>query len=372
MRSIKNSARWLGAAVLVAPLVLAGCASNVLPNSEAAPREPVTLTLATSFAQSHSNNEGLWMFIDNLEENAPWITIDYKGGPEVMAPNVLIEGVSAGVFDMGSMPGDYYVDQLPAMDVPRFTPYSPMEERELGITDIYDEIHRDQLGITYLGHTVSGMAQVILVDTPVTEANLSGKSIRTSSATSSIVQALGGVPVDLPGGEVYTALERSVVSGASWAAVGPSSLGLQEVVGYHISPRFYESVANLTMNESTWDSLDEESQRAITETMAETEPQIFEHYLNKSVSETEEWEDAGVEETVLEPDEAERILELAYHDAWEELDWESIININPAAADLKLAYEEGIEADDLAEIVPGGSTIEQTRQLIEALEEDAS
>lgn len=370
MSSMLNSARCWGATILVAPLVLAGCTSSEPPESEAAAREPVTLTLATSFNQSHSNNDGVWMFIDNLAEKAPWITIEYKGGPEVMAPNVLIEGISAGVFDMGSMPGDYYVDQLPAMEVPRFTPYSPMEERERGITEIYDEIHRDQLGITYLGHTVSGMPQVLLVDTPVTEADLSGKSMRTSSATSGIVQALGGVPVDLPGAEVYTALERSVVSGATWAAVGPSSLGLQEVVGYHISPRFYESLANLTMNESTWESLDQETQQAITETMAETEPEIFQHYLKKSVTETQEWEDAGVQETVLTPEATERVLEMAYYDDWERLDWESIIDINPAAADLKRAYEEGITGD-LSQIVPGGSSMEQTNELIDALEEES-
>lgn len=370
MRSILSSTRCWAATLLTIPLALAGCAPNEPPEAAASEREPVTLTLATSFNENHSNNDGVWMFIENLEENAPWITVDYKGGPEVMAPNVLIEGVSAGVFDMASMPGDYYVDQLPAMEVPRFTPYTPMEEREQGITEIYDEIHRDQLGITYLGHTVSGMPQVLLVDSPITEADLQGRSIRTSSATSGLVQSINGVPVDLPGGEVYTGLDRGVVSGASWAAVGPSSLGLHEVVGYHLAPRFYESLANLTMNESTWENLDRETQQALTETMAETEPEIFQHYLRKSVTETQEWEDAGVEETTLSPEETQRILELAYYEDWERLDWDSIIDATPAAADLKAAYEEGITGD-LADVVPGGSTIEQTKELINALEEES-
>lgn len=369
MRSMKKSAQRWSATLLAVPLVLVGCSVEQSSDPAGSGPEPVTLTLATGFNQSHSNNDGVWMFLDNLKETAPWITIDYKGGPEVMAPNVLIEGVSAGVFDMGSLPGDYYVDQLPAMEVPRFTPYSPMEERERGITDIYDEIHRDQLGITYLGHTVAGMPQVILVDTPMTEADLRGKSLRTSSATSGIVQAMGGVPVDLPGGEVYTALERGVVSGASWAAVGPSSLGLQEVVGYHMAPRFYESVANLVMNEATWEQLDSQTQQAITETMAETEPQIFEHFLNKSVSETREWEEAGVQETELPEEEAQRIFELAYRDGWEALDWDTILATTPDAEQLKRAYEEGL-GDDLSDPVPSGSTIERTLELIDQVSEE--
>jgi len=362
---------WSGprlAGVLAAALVLTGCSFSSQAASEASKREEVTLTLATGFNETHSNNAGIWMFIENLQENAPWITVDYKGGPEVMAPDVLIEGVSAGIFDMASLPGDYYVDQLPAMEVPRFTPYTPMEERELGITEIYDQIHRDQLGVTYLGHTVSGMPQVMLVDAPITEANLQGKSIRTSSATSSLIQSINGIPVDLPGDEVYTGLERRVVSGATWAAVGPSSLGLQEVVNYHAAPRLYESLANLTMNEKTWADLDSESQDAISETMAETESEIFEHFLNASVAETQEWEDAGVQETTLPPDEAQEFLEQAYYDDWERLDWEEIIEATPAAAELKQAYEEGFTGD-LSEVVPGGSRVDRTRELIEMHEE---
>ncbi|QGU07423.1 Monocarboxylate 2-oxoacid-binding periplasmic protein precursor [Corynebacterium occultum] len=364
-----KSTRTITTALLMVPLFLSACTSAEPAASDDGGREQVTLTLASSFNRSHSNNDGLWLFVENLEANAPWITVDYKGGPEVMAPNLLIEGVSAGVFDMGSMPGDYYVDQMPAMNIPRYTPYSPMEERERGITDIYDEMHRDQLGITYLGHSVAGMAQVILVDTPLTEANLRGKSIRTSSATSGIVDALGGVPVDLPGGEVYTALERGVVDGASWAAVGPSSLGLQEVVGHHLAPRFYESVANLVMNERTWENLDAETQQAITDTITATEPQIFEHFLKKSVAETREWEEAGVGETLLPEEEAAKIFELAYRDEWELLPWEDILATTPDAEKLKAAYEEGLQGD-LSEAVPGGSTIDRTLALIEELEQE--
>ncbi|QGU05169.1 TRAP transporter substrate-binding protein DctP [Corynebacterium comes] len=359
--------RWL-APLAAIPVLLAGCSPAGTSTTADGGREEVTLTLATSFNRTHSNNDGMWMFIENLRENAPWITVEYKGGPEVMAPNVLIEGVSAGVFDMGSLPGDYYVDQLPAMEVPRFTPYSPMKERELGITGIYDEIHRDQLGITYLGHTVAGMPQVLLVDSPITDANLQGKSLRTSSATSGMVQAMGGVPVDLPGGEVYTALERGVVSGASWAAVGPSSLGLQEVTGYHVAPRFYESVANLVMNERTWEDLDPETRQAITDTITETEPEIFEHFMNKAVSETREWEDAGVQETMLSEDEANRVFELAYRTGWEELDWDAILATTPDAAQLKRAYEDGMTGN-LADVVPGGATVDRTVEQIEQLKE---
>ena len=70
------------------------------------------------------------MFVDTLKEKAPWVTIEYKGGTEVMGPNLLIEGVASGAIDGAHLPGDYYVDQLPVMEIARFTPFTPSQERE--------------------------------------------------------------------------------------------------------------------------------------------------------------------------------------------------------------------------------------------------
>lgn len=359
---LKRSARRF-LAVLAIPLILAGCtpaAEDQNANSE----EEVVITLASSFARSHSNNEGLWMFVEQLEENAPWITIDFKGGPEVMAPNLLIEGVAAGVFDIGVMPGDYYVDQIPAMEMARFTPYTPMEERENGVVEIYDEIHRDQLGITYLGRAVAGMPQVILSRDEITGLDLNGQSYRTSSATSDIVYAMNGVPVDLPGSEVYTALERNVVTGATWASVGPSSLGLEGVVSYDLAPRFYESLANIVMNERSWDDLDKKTQQALVDTIAEVEPDIFAHYLSRTIEETQQWHDAGVQETRLSDEDARILLELAYFDSWDNLDWDRILETSPAAAQLRDAYDTPAGELDF-DRVPSGAFISDTTELLE-------
>lgn len=358
LRTLKN--RLL--ALLVIPLMLAGCSPPA--GDSAAGEEQVTLTLASAFPRNHSNNEGLFMFIERLKENAPWITVDFKGGPEVMAPNLLIEGVAAGMFDLGTLPGDYYVDQIPAMELARFTPYTPMEERENGVVGIYDEIHRDQLGIKYLGRSVAGIPQVILSRDRIDDLNLHGGSYRTSSATSDVIRAMNGVPVDLPGGEVYAALERNVVSGATWAAVGPSSLGLDGVTSYDMAPRFYESVANVVMNEKSWDNLDERTRQALTDTLAEVEPEIFAHYLSTSLEETKSWHANGVREAALSEDNAKKLLELAYVDSWKNLDWDRILTTSPAAADLRDAYDTTDRELDF-DRVPSGAFISDTEKLLE-------
>jgi TRAP-type C4-dicarboxylate transport system substrate-binding protein len=349
------------AAVLLVPAVVTGCASSAEEKNN-----DVTLTLASGFASNHANNEGLFMFLDRLKETAPWIDVQFKGGPELMAPNLLVEGLSSGVVDMAVMPGDYYVDQLPAMKLAAFTPFTPMEERENGVVDIYDEIHREQLGVTYLGRVVAGTPQVILSRDPVRQADLGGGSYRTSSATSSLVDRLHGVPVDLPGGEVYTALERNVVSGATWASVGPSSLGLEGVVQHDLAPRFYESLANMMVSEKAWDGLDSRTQDALTDTLAEVEPEIFAHYLSRTVEETEQWRDAGVTESRLEREEAAEVIRIAYGEEWDNLEWDRILETSPAAADLRDAYDVPL-GDDVFDRVPGGAFIDDTANILESV-----
>ena len=345
------------AATLLALSLLTSCASSPQQDEMVDGHQKVVLDFASAFPSSHPLNAGLWMLTDELEKSAPWIELRFRGGPEMMAPNLLIEGVSAGVVDGASLPGDYYVDQLPAMEIPRFTPFTPSEERAKGLVGIYNDIHREQLGVTYLGHSISGMPQVIMLKDKMASASMAGKAIRTSSATSGIVEALGGIPVDLPSSEIYTGLERSVVDGASFSSVGPAALGLPNVVKYDISPRFYESVGNIVINDATWDGLDAATQQALQTAMATVEPKIFDHFVGEAAKETKSWHQEGVQENVLPPQDAQKLLEVAYRKNWEELDWKRILSTSPEAQKVRDIYQPEFSGD-LSDVVPAGTGVE--------------
>jgi TRAP-type C4-dicarboxylate transport system substrate-binding protein len=341
-------------AALTMTTTLAACSGD--DTAEAGGQEEVTLTFLTAFPEDHALNDGLWRFVDALKEEAPWVEVDYRGGPETMAPDQMIEGVQSGAVDGAHLPGDYYVQQAPALEIARFTPFTPTEERDAGVADQWGKVH-DGLGLHYVGHTVSGIPQVILLTDKTESADLSGKSVRTSSATSNMVKSLGGTPVDLPGSDIYPALERGVVDGAAWTSVGVTDLGLQEQVGYDLSPRFYESLANLVISADTWNSLDSETQDAITRTMEAVEPEIFEYYGEMAAEETAKLRDAGVQHMEFDEGDTQKVLEIAYLDAWDELDWERISSASPEAQEIRDLFEAQY-GDDLTEAVPGGTVIE--------------
>lgn len=343
------------AATAITALVTATAACGDSDGGMTDGHKNVELSFVTSFAKDHPLNEGFFMFAEELEKKAPWITVKYKGGPETMDPSQMIEGVQSGAIDGAALPGDYYVQQVPALELARFSPFDPQEEREEGISDLWEKIHEDA-GLHYVGHSISGIPQVIFLNDKPDTPSFKGKSIRTSSATSNMVKTLGGTPVDLPGGEIYTALERGVIDGSAWASVGAQDLGIPKVAKYYMEPRFYDSLANTVINDKAWKSFDKDTQQAITDTMVELEPKIFKHFGDMAAAETAEWQDAGVKPLTFEGEDEQKVLSIAYKDAWDELDWKRISSKGPEAEQMRTKFKAAY-GEDLGSVVPGGTTI---------------
>src|SRR5699024_11111776 len=234
-------------------------------------------------------------------------------------------------------------------------PFTPEEERKEGISDLWEQVHEDA-GLHYVGHSISGIPQVLFTKKELTNPSFKGLSIRTSSATSNMVESLGGTPVDLPGREIYTALERGVIDGSAWTSVGAKDLGIPKVAKYYVEPRFYDSLANTVINDAKWKSLDEETQQAITDTMVELEPKIFDHFGDVAAKETAEWQKAGVEPITFKGKDEEKILSIAYVDAWDALDWKRISSKGPEAEKIREKFQAQY-AKDLSSVVPGGTSI---------------
>ncbi|MDN5743753.1 MAG: TRAP transporter substrate-binding protein DctP [Nocardioidaceae bacterium] len=345
--------KYVAAMIAAASTAMAACggASEGTTNGH----ENVELTFVTSFPEDHPLNAGFFMFTKELEKRAPWITVNYKGGPETMDPDLMIEGVQSGAVDGASLPGDYYVQQVPSLELARFSPFTPTEEREEGVAQLWEEIH-EQVGLHYVGHSISGIPQTLFLKDKTNGPDFTGLSIRTSSATSNMVKSLGGTPVDLPGGEIYTALERGVIDGSAWTSVGATALGIPKVAKYYVQPRFYDSLANTVINHKTWESLDPATQTAVTETMTDLEPKIFKHFGQVAAKETAGWEDAGVKPLTFTGRDEQKVLSVAYRDAWDSLDWGRISSKGPEAGALRTKFKDAY-ADDLSSAVPGGTTI---------------
>lgn len=89
-------------------------------------------------------------------------------------------------------------------------------------------------------------------------ADLAGVKMRIGGMGGKVMEALGVVPQQIPGGEIYPALERGTIDAAEW--VGPyddEKLGLNKVAPFYYYPGFWEGGAMLhfMINLDKWNEL---------------------------------------------------------------------------------------------------------------------
>jgi len=99
-----------------------------------------------------------------------------------------------------------------------------------------------------------------------TVADLKGLKFRIGGLGGAILAKLGVIPQQIPGGEIYSALERGVIDAAEW--IGPyddEKLGLQKVAKYYYAPGWWEGSAQITLlvNSKAWDALSKTQQELL-------------------------------------------------------------------------------------------------------------
>lgn len=98
-----------------------------------------------------------------------------------------------------------------------------------------------------------------------TPADLRGLRIRSpqNPVNLAITEALGGIPVAMPYGEVYTALQQGTIDGQENAVINIYPANLQEVQRYMSMTHHLLSFTVLVMNENFFNSLSPELQEAV-------------------------------------------------------------------------------------------------------------
>ncbi|MGE4239730.1 TRAP transporter substrate-binding protein [Ramlibacter sp.] len=100
--------------------------------------------------------------------------------------------------------------------------------------------------------------------------DLKGLKFRTGGFAGMVMEKLGAIPQNLPGGEIYTALEKGTIDAAEW--VGPyddQKLGFNKVAPFYYYPGWWEGGPQLDLfvNQKAYDALSPEN-KAIVEAAA--------------------------------------------------------------------------------------------------------
>ncbi len=269
-------------------------------------------------------------------------------GPEVIPPNQQFEPVSRGVFDFGFATPIYYLGTTGVPSAFFALPPDPAMWREKGYWEFADkELQRfNQKLIAFTSGSGNEDFYQIILREPLADGDkpLAGKKIRGNKYYEPIVAPLGGSLVNLPAGEMYSALEKGVVDGVAYPIAGMQRLKLQEVTKYMMRPRFGTSPFSVTMNLDKFNALSPEDQELLLEAgrrVEESSTQEFATLADETITALKE---AGMEETALDSElfaKAETGLLAG--------SWQTAIDGNPQTADRVRELQDMARANGDAE-----------------------
>jgi TRAP-type C4-dicarboxylate transport system substrate-binding protein len=246
------------------------------------------------------------------------LKINYVGGPEAVKSTDQVQAGQRGMVDMVYTTNAYYLSVLPEVDVYKLSDLTPMEERANGTWKYMNDLH-EKKGLYLLGRLGLGEKFYLYLKKPIQSADLKGLNIRVSPMYLQIIKGLGGNPVVIPPTEVYVALERNVVDGFCWPAVGIRDWGWQKQVKYIVEPGFYQVPNPLLMNLNTWNKLPKKFKDLLTEAAVEAEKRAIAHFDELAKQERPILLKEGLQVIDLPPAEKEKFLKVAYDEGWKDV-----------------------------------------------------
>ena len=285
--------------------------------------ETFTLKAVTGWPKTSGENHGFFIFSEWVEQMVAKrypgeLKIQYIGGPEAVKSTDQVQACQRGMVDMAYTTNAYYLSILPEVDAYKLSDFTPMEERVNGAWKYLNELH-EKKGLYLLGRLGLGEKFHLYLKKPIQSADLKGLNIRVSPMYLQLIKGLGGNPVVIPPTEVYVALERNVVDGFCWPAVGIRDWGWQKQIKYVVDPGFYSVPNPLVVNLSIWNKLPKKLRDVLTEAAMEAEKKTLVLFDNLVKQERPILFKEGVQVIDLPPAEKEKFLKVAYEEGWKDL-----------------------------------------------------
>jgi TRAP-type C4-dicarboxylate transport system substrate-binding protein len=230
----------------------------------------VVLTYGSPYTPNHPFGKADVVWIKDVEERSGGrIKVKpYWGGVLLSAAESMIE-VKYGLVDVGLITPIYarggahaqrvqagfyggvqsYADQLAVYDC---------------IAAEFPVLNEELDGLKVLAVQGGNFPGVVTRDRPVrTLADFAGLRLRAPTELTPLLKSLGADPVNMPMGEVYSALAKGVIDGVAAPADTLQSLHFNEVASYYSRVRFARGAyPSRAISQKTWDSLSD-ADRAI-------------------------------------------------------------------------------------------------------------
>ena len=284
--------KYISLAVL---LLLAGCGQSGIEEgaNTSLEQKQYNWRLVTAWPK---NYPGLGMaperiadLVEEMSNGQMKITV-YGAGEQVPAFGVF-DAVSSGSHQMGHSGGYFWKGKVPAAQFFTGVPFGLTADEinawtnRGGGLELWREIYEPfNIYPIPAGNTGTQMFGWFNKEINSLE-DIKGLKMRIPGIGGEVLKRAGGIPVTLPGGELFTALQTGVIDATEW--VGPYNdltFGFQQTAKYYYYPGWHEpgSMLELLINKDAWDTLPKHLQVIIETASKAVNQDILDEYTARN------------------------------------------------------------------------------------------
>ena len=199
--------------------------------------------------------------------------ISTHAGGELMPPFGVVDGVQNGTVEIAHTAPYYFFGKDPTFALGCAIPFG-LNSRQMTAwmvegngLKLMREFYKQYNIINFLGGNTGAQMGGWYRKEIKTIADIKGMKMRIGGFAGKVLERMGGVPQNIPGGEIYAALEKGTIDAAEW--VGPyddQKLGFNKVAPNYYYPGWWEGGPQLDfyVNTKAYDALSAEN-KAILE-----------------------------------------------------------------------------------------------------------
>ena len=281
-------------------LILGGCGDNPQRTNDASitaksqvPAQTIEWKLVTSWPKNYPGlGTAPERFAKNVEKMSNGrLKIKVFGAGELVPGFEVFDTVSAGTAQMGHSAAYYWKGKIPAAQFFTAIPFG-MNAQEVngwlhhgGGLKLWQDLYAPFNLIPAAGGNTGVQLAGWFKKEINTVDDLKGLKMRIPGLGGEVLKKLGGVPVSLTGGELFTALQTGAIDATEW--VGPYNdlaFGLNKAAEYYYYSGWHEPGANLEflINQEAFSSLPDDLQAIVNAAMRVANTDMLDEYTARN------------------------------------------------------------------------------------------
>lgn len=323
--SMKRRDILAAAGVGLAATALAGCSDSNTETAAAKPaaeQQTFNWKMVTSWPKNFPGvgvgAERFATLVDQMSNGRLKIKV-YAAGELVPALEVF-DAVSRGTAEMGHGAPYYWKGKVPAAQFFCALPFGPNAQEmnawlhKGGGIELWEEVYKPY-GVLPMACGATGVQTAGWFNKEINSVeDFRGLKMRTPGLGGEVLTKMGGTVVNMPAGEIFTALQTGAIDATEW--IGPYNdlaLGLHKASKYYYTPGWQEPnvTFELDVNLKAWETLPDDLKAIVRAAARDVNGDMLDDYNAKNMEALEQLREQGVEVRRLPDEVLARLREVA-------------------------------------------------------------